>query len=94
MGNIFHFDPETYALDDGEFEVLFIKKPRSVKDLRQILHGMIQNDYSGKMFVTFKASELSIRSSKPIAWNIDGEYGGDKKTIDIKNRHQSIELVI
>lgn len=94
MGNIFHFDPETYALDDGEFEVLFIKKPRSVKDLRQILHGMIQNDYSGKMFVTFKASELSIRSSKPIAWNIDGEYGGDKKTIEIKNRHQSIELVI
>ncbi len=94
MGNIFHFDPDSYALDDGEFEVLFIKKPRSVKDLRLILQGMLHNDYSGKMFVTFKSKELCIRSSKPIAWNIDGEYGGDKKTIRIKNRHRGIELVI
>lgn len=94
MGNIFHFDEGSYALDDGEFEVLFIKKPRSVKDLRLILQGMLHNDYSGKMFVTFKSSQLCIRSSKPIAWNIDGEYGGDKKTIYIRNKHRGIELVI
>lgn len=94
MGNIFKFDEHQFALDDGVFEVLLIKKPRSVKDLRLILKGMIDNNYEGKMFTTLKAKNIKIRSGSIIDWNIDGEFGGSHKEIEIKNLHKKIKLIV
>ncbi|CAM3564473.1 diacylglycerol kinase family protein [Erysipelothrix urinaevulpis] len=94
MGNIFHYNDDKISLTDGLFEVLLISKPNSVKELRLILTGMMQNDYSNEMFTTFKSRDLIIKTKQDIDWNIDGEYGGSYKKLEIENKRQSIQLII
>lgn len=94
IGNIFHYDNESMSLCDGKFEVLLISRPKNVKELRLILIGLRQNDYDNEMFTTFKAENISVSSKVSIDWNIDGEFAGTYKEIEIKNLHKSIQLIV
>ncbi len=94
MGNIIHFDEKEVSLSDGLFEVLLISKPNSVKELRLILSGMMQNNYENEMFTVFKSKTLNIMSKEKIDWNIDGEFGGTYDEIVVENLQKSIKLIV
>lgn len=94
IGNIIRYDKDSFSLSDGEFEVLLISKPRSVKEIRLIIIGLLQNDYTSEMFTTFKSNQLSIKSQDEIDWNIDGEFAGTYNKLDVNNIHQKIKIII
>ena len=94
IGNVIHYDSDTISLCDGKFEVLLIKKPNNLKEIRLIISGLIQNDYSDKIFTTFKTDELTIKSKNNIDWNTDGELAGSCKDITVKNLHKRINLLV
>lgn len=94
MGNIIKYEEKCIHLDDGLFEVLFIKRPKNVKQLRTIIHSLINNDYNNNMFLTFSTHELQVMSDKNITWNIDGEFGGKRKQVTVKNINKGIKLVV
>lgn len=94
VGNVFHYEDDSMSLCDGLFEVLLISRPRSVKELRLILMGLIQNDYSSEMFTTFKAKKLTVSSKSDIDWNVDGEFAGSYKKLEVSNIHKGINLII
>ena len=94
VGSIFHYDKDEISLSDGKFEVLLIKKPKNVKQLRLILQGLVQNDYSNEMFETFKSSHIKISSTSPIDWNTDGEFAGSYTDLEVKNIQKNIKLIV
>lgn len=94
VGNIFRYSNDSMSLDDGKFEVLLMSKPSSVKEFRAILMGLINNDYSNDMFTTFKADSLTISSKEDIDWNVDGEFAGAYKDLEVENIHKKIKLIV
>jgi len=78
------------ALDDGEFEVLLIRRPRTPKDIASIASYLIQREGENDCVYQFRTKELHITSPEPVDWTLDGEYGGAWTDVSIKNRKQAI----
>lgn len=80
-------------LDDGVFEVTLIKKPRNPIELNEIIASLINLVDDTDMVYSFKTSEVKFLTRSPIAWTLDGEFGGEHKEVVVKNLRQAIEIV-
>lgn len=80
------------ALDDGEFEALFVKSPRNPAELNELITSLLAQEMDPEYFCYFKVSEIEIRSEEEVAWTLDGENGGTHKNIVIENRKQAIAM--
>lgn len=77
-------------LDDGLFEVTLIKKPKNPMEWNEIMAALVMQDINTNCMYCFKAAEITVESSEPIAWTLDGEYGGIHETVHISNEKQAM----
>lgn len=92
VGNIITFDDEIVELNDGLFEVLLIRKPRNLNELRIILRSIKKRDFSSNLFHFLTTDEITLHSKKSISWNHDGEYGGSSHQTSIKVLKKRIKV--
>lgn len=83
---------QNVALNDGEFEVLLIRKPRMPKDLRNIASYLILKEGENDCVYQFKTRSLKITAEEPVDWSLDGEYGGSVSEIQIQNLRQAVMM--
>lgn len=82
------------SLDDGLFEVLLVRRPKTLTELHSIATALLQQKtMENGAVISFPASKLQITSPEPLPWTLDGEFGGDPLTAEIENQYQAIELV-
>ena len=81
-------------LNDGLFEVLLIKMPRNLLELRQIIAGLIKLDFSPNLFYSFKTDSLQVESQEEmLIWTLDGENGGETRTVKIQNITRAVTFM-
>lgn len=81
-------------LDDGVFEVTLIKKPVSVLELNQITTALVSGNIITESMYCFKTSSLKLTSEEPVAWTLDGEFGGKHKEVEIFDQKQALEILV
>ena len=80
-------------LDDGVFEVMFIRMPRNLLDLNEIIASLVSGNDT-KMIEAFKTSALTVICEEEVPWTLDGEYGGEHMKVEIKNLKHSVEIML
>lgn len=80
------------ALDDGEFEVLLVRKPRSPADLGSILSYLLLREEENDCIFKFRARSLTVTSREPVDWTLDGEFGGSHQKVVVENLRQEIVI--
>ncbi len=83
--------PEDTQLDDGKFEAIFIRRPKSIIEMNELilsLRGEKKNDN----IVYVKTSNIKITSEESIAWTFDGEFGGDYTLAQISNLNKAFTI--
>lgn len=80
------------ALDDGEFEVLLVRKPRTPKDIASIASYLILREGENDCVYQFRAKTLRVISQEPVDWSLDGEYGGSRTEILIENKSRAVSI--
>ena len=85
---------KTVRFDDGEFEVMLIKKPKSPLELQEIITSMLIESFDTEYMYTFKARNITFESMGEIPWTLDGEFGGQHEFVEICNRKQALEIMI
>ena len=81
------------SLNDGLFEVLLIRTPRTPLELTNILSYMILKEERSEYVYRFRKSRLRIRSEEPVDWVLDGEFGGSRTEVEIENLSKRIEIL-
>lgn len=82
-------------LDDGLFEGIFIRKPRTIFGYFKILSSFFKKDYHKNEYILFtQAKNFEIEAEESIKWTIDGEFAGEEKNVKIENMQKKIELAI
>ena len=82
-------------LDDGLFEGIFIRKPRTIFGYFKILSSFFKKDYHKNEYILFtQAKNFEIEAEQNIKWTIDGEFAGEEKNVKIENMQKKIELAI
>lgn len=79
-------------LDDGLFEVMLVKAPRSITDLNAIVASLVSHTPNDHV-VAFHAKELEFLSAAEIPWTLDGEYGGKHCVVHVSNTCSAITIM-
>ena len=81
-------------LDDGEFEMTFIKYPANPIELNEIITYLTGIISETRMVYNCKADSVRVRSIESIPWTLDGEFGGEHWDVEITNLKQKINIVV
>ncbi len=81
------------ALDDGEFEVLLIRSPKTALDLTNIINYMFLKEEPNEYVHKFRTRSLKLISDEPIDWVLDGEFGGARREVSITNLEKKIRIM-
>lgn len=85
---------EDVKLDDGVFEVTLIKKPKNPIELNEILGSLASFVDDTDMIYSFKTDELRLFAKQPVAWTLDGEFGGEHEEVVIRNLNKKVNIVV
>lgn len=80
--------------DDGEFEVMLIKKPKKLAELNEIIASLLVESFDTKYMYTFKTSDILFEAKEEIPWTLDGEFGGQHEKVQIVNKKQALEIMV
>lgn len=69
-------------LDDGLFEMLLIRKPSNINDLREAVESMVMTNTNAGLMVYRQGSSFSFEGDE-LTWCLDGEFGGSYEHTDI-----------
>lgn len=81
-------------LDDGLFEVTFIKMPKNIIQLHEIASSLLLQDDKSDLIISCKAKKVRARFDTEVAWTLDGEYGGSHKVVEIENCHHAMQMLL
>lgn len=86
VGGLVSFPKDAVHLDDGLFEVLLIRQPKNAKDWQGIITALTtQTVAEGGPVEGFRASRVTFTCGEPVAWTLDGEFGGEREVTTIQN---------
>ena len=81
------------CLDDGLFEMVLVKRPRSLADRRDIAASLSSNQLLSESLIVRKVRSVRFSAEEPISWTLDGEFGGAPKAAAIECRHRALEIL-
>lgn len=79
-------------LEDGLFEVLLLKMPRSATDYQSLIRSLIQQTPHGCV-TGFSAARVKLISPTPLPWTLDGEFGGAHTEAEVVVQPKAITLI-
>lgn len=91
VAGLFRLKPEDVKLNDGIFELLLVKKI-SLASVPIALGKIRAQQYDGKQIILLRTGKVKITSDEPVAWTLDGEYGGAHKTVMIHVLEKAVEI--
>ncbi len=94
VAGIFKFNNDMVDFDDGKFEVLLIKRPKSLLNAVATWLSMMNKSYKHDNIILFHASDITITSDVPLDWAIDGEHMNDGREIKIKNNNKAVDIIM
>lgn len=94
VGGFKNMTGKNVLLDDGEFEVTLIRKPKNILELNEILASLTNLIDNTDLIYSFKSSQITFLSEEEVSWTLDGEYGGSLQEVNIRNLQQSLEIMV
>jgi YegS/Rv2252/BmrU family lipid kinase len=82
------------VFDDGVYEVTFILRPKNPIELQEILAALLIEEIDTKYMYSFRSSCIKVESKEAVPWTLDGEFGGDHKSVVISNNPRAVDIRI
>lgn len=88
------FFSDDVSLNDGEFEVLLIRRPQTVAELNTIIGDLLSQRFDQQLIRFFRTASIRFSSAEPLAWTLDGEDGGSMETAEITCLQSAVTFII
>ena len=93
VGGIMSLDPKQVDLQDGKFEVLLIRAPKTLQELPECLLAIQKQQYTSAMMTFRNASHITVEADPAMNWALDGEKAQGSDLIEIRNLHKGIQII-
>ncbi|MBR5329176.1 MAG: YegS/Rv2252/BmrU family lipid kinase [Firmicutes bacterium] len=82
-------------LDDGLFNMVFIRKGlMDILNAQVMLNAVLTGLENSKHIDFLRSKSITITSDEPIAWTLDGEFGGEVKEAKIECVEKKLKLIV
>lgn len=92
IGGFSFFKNQKVLLNDGLFESVFIRKPKTPSELQAVLNSFVKLEPNDQI-LGFHGQKFRIDSEEEIPFTLDGENGGSFKQTEIWCCHRAIKYV-
>ena len=83
------------SLNDGLHEVVLIRDIKNLADFSVVAAKLLRMDFSDEnYFITGQTGSIHFAFERPVAWTLDGEFGGNVTEVDIRNHSRAIEVIV
>lgn len=93
VGGILKFNQEDIKLNDGLFEVLLVKVPKTIAEYNQMIEGLMTSNFIFPVFDYMQTDNIKMELEKEISWSLDGEEVKAGKIVEIKNLNNRIQII-
>lgn len=93
MAGMVKFKTDIVDMADGRFEVVLVKMPASLVELRQIVHALTRLDFHHEMIDLFQGAEIRFSLPEALPWSLDGECASGGESITIVNQPGALQLI-
>lgn len=93
VGGVLTLDPERVDMQDGLFELLLIKMPKSPAELNDCIMALLEQDYDSPVLTFCSTDRLTVTAQPDMEWTLDGEWCPGSEKIEVRNIHNAIRLV-
>lgn len=94
VGGFKNLTGKNVELNDGEFEVMLVKRPANALELNKLIAALWEQKTENEFIYWFKTDKLQIEAKEPVAWTLDGEFGGEHKIVKIRDLKQAMEIIV
>lgn len=93
LGGLVKLDPARVQMDDGKFELLLLRMPKTVIDLNNLITGITRMEYDQPGVIFRHVSSITLTTDDDIPWSLDGEYAPSAPRVEIRNLSGAVELL-
>ena len=93
VGGIMTLDPNQVDLQDGKFEVLLIRAPKTLQEISECLLAVQKGQYNSSMMTFRTASQILVEADPEMPWTLDGEKEEGHEIVEIRNLHRAIQII-
>ena len=94
LAGLVKLDPNRVRMDDGEFELVLLRMPKTPLDLTGLLVSLKQMQYDNPGIFFRHASRVTVETEDDLPWSLDGEYAPSAPVVQIENCHGAIRLLV
>ena len=94
IGGLMKLDPERVVLDDGKFEMLLVRSPRTAADLQSLVLAVLNQQYDSPGLVFRHVSALRLETEETLPWSLDGEFAPSEPVVEIRNRQRALRMLL
>lgn len=82
------------CLNDGKAEVLVVPDFKNLIDFSNAAGCLLRGNFQNEYFITYQTDCIRFEFDEPVAWTLDGEYGGDRKAVEIRVNRQAVRIIV
>ena len=93
VGGILTLSPDVVDLADGQMEILLVRAPRNLQEIRECIQAVQSQKYNCAMITFRSAKKVRIFADPDMPWTLDGEREEGHSQVDVENVHHAIRLM-
>ena len=94
LGGLVKLDPSRVQMDDGEFEMILLRCPKSVLELNNLVTNLLRMRYDAPGIIFRHIKAMTLTTGDDIPWSLDGEYAPSAPKVEIRNLPGAIDLIL
>lgn len=93
VGGVMTLDPSQVDLQDGKFEVLLVRTPKTLQEISECLLAVQKQQYNNAMMTFRSASRITVEADPDMPWTLDGEKEEGHEKVEVQNLHHAIKII-
>ena len=93
LGGLVKLDPSRVRMDDGKFELLLLRMPKTALDLQNLITAMTRMQYDYPGVILRHVRRVTLTTEENLPWSLDGEYCPSAPRVEIENLPAAMQLM-
>ena len=93
VAGILKLDPKRVNMSDGLFEIMLVRKPRTMGEVMEMIHAVRDKTFNCKTMTFLSAKQVKVTMEEPVTWTLDGEEQKGSCEVEVTNLHRSIRIM-
>ena len=92
LGGLVKLDPRLVKMDDGKFELLLLRMPKTPADLTNLISSLTKMEYNEPNVIFRHVEHVVVTTEDDLPWSLDGEKAASEPRVEIDCIHHAFQI--